>query len=182
MPSLEPRYDGIIRAAAEPTLPIRVTLYGAWDEGGQDVDGHTSRYGDAPFFYAAAKEYVNDTEGGHRWVAGGEFEFRFFSAEIQRNFSHLYFNRLFGILAWRGAAFETESASGSDLIGTALGDDALLVQSMVFKTGAVLSAIPAAMVPIRLSPYFWAAWKLSSMNDGDAGNDFAFGVSLSVEW
>lgn len=182
LPSMERRYDGVIRVAAEPILPVRLTLYGAWDEGGQDLDGHTVHYGDAPFFYAAAKEYVNDTEGGHRWVAGGEVEFRVFSTEIQQNFSHLYFNRLFGILAWRGAAYEAESDAGPELPGTAIGDEALLVQSMVFKTGAVLSAIPAAMVPLRLSPYFWAAWKLSSIDDGDAGNNFAFGVALSVEW
>jgi hypothetical protein len=180
LPAVEPRYEGVFRAAAEPALPFRTTLYGAWDEGGQDLDGDTARYGAASFADAAATEYVNDVEGGLRWVAGGELEFRLFSVELQRYVSYLYFNRLFGVIAWRGAAYD--AGWGSDQPGTDLGNESKLVQSIVVKTGTVVSILPAAMVPLRYSPFLWVALKLSNLYDGDALNDFAFGFTLAVEW
>jgi hypothetical protein len=54
--------------------------------------------------------------------------------------------------------------------------------SAVLKAGAVLSVLPLAAVPVRFSPYLWFAVKLSNLDDGKDGNDYAFGFNFSMEW
>jgi hypothetical protein len=52
----------------------------------------------------------------------------------------------------------------------------------MLRAGAVASALPLAFLPVRFSPHFWAAWKLSNLDDANAGNDYAFGFTLDLAW
>ena len=166
-PSGDYRLDTIFKAAFEPVLPVSIGAYAVYDLAGTAADGSSLEFGDAPFEGMA--EYASESPSDLTWLFGGNADLRLFSLEAQRSFSHLYFNRLFGILSWRGAAFPEEGGGR-------------FVQSAVIKAGAVMSALPLAAVPVRFSPYFWAAWKLSNAGDGKEGNDYFAGFVFSVEW
>lgn len=154
--------------------------YGVYDETGLDLDASSVVFGQGSYASAAASEYAKDSPGGHRWVAGGELEFQLFSVEIQKNLSHIYCNRFFGILAWRPVIFDTAQIEVS-LPGFPLGSKAGFAHSVILKTGAVVSLIPIAAVPLRFSPHLWAAWKISNKSD-DALERLVFGVSFAIEW
>lgn len=167
LPAGEYRLDAVFRAAFEPALPLRVGAYAAYDRVGTAVDGDSLEFGDAPFEGMA--EYASEAPADLPWLIGGNAELRVFTLEAQRNFSHLYFNRLFGTVAWRGAAYPDEGRRS-------------FVQSAVAKAGAVMTALPLAAVPLRFSPYLWAAWKISNCDDGNGDNDYTLGFTFSVEW
>lgn len=182
LPDREVRADGTFRAAFEPALPLRVLAYGVYDQSGTTVDGYSDAFG-SPVGAAAFEgmtEYRSEAGEDHEWVAGGQAELRLFSIESQTNLSHLYFSRLFGTVAWRGAAYGGGSVGSGP--GAALGGDARWLQSAVLKVGAVVTALPAAMVPLRYSPHFWFAWKISDAENDDGKDDFAFGVVAQIEW
>lgn len=171
LPSASWRYDAALRAAFEPLLPVRATLYGSWDELGMAMDGSSTLYGAAPYDSAAVKEYADEAPGDLRWVAGAEVELAALSFDVQANVSHLYFNRLFGVIGWRGTMYGVDGASAS-------GPE----HSIVAKAGSVVSAVPVGLMPLRLSPYAWAALKLSNLANDDPEDDWGFGLSLELEW
>jgi len=168
LPESESRLDAVARFSAQRPFGARVTAYAAWDEDGVGLDGESALFGSSSWASESAAEYAREAPSALNWVAGAEIDLLAVSIETQTNLSHLYFNRLFATVGWRGAVFDA--------------DDVSLVQSLTAKAGAVLSGIPAAMVPVRFSPYAWAALKLSNLGDDDAGNDLAVGFALSVEW
>ncbi len=161
------RAETVLRAAFEPALPLRLTAYGVWDEGGTAVDGTSLVFGSASF--DGMVEYASFLPDDLRLVAGGEAELKLFTLETQGSFSHLYFNRFFGVLSWRGAGYGD-------------GPELSFVQSAALKFGAVVSALPLADAPVRFSPYVLGVWKLSSLDDGDALNDYYLGFLMSIEW
>jgi len=172
LPSASWRYDATLRAASELlSLPIRATVYGSWDELGMAIDGSSTLYGAAPYDSAAVKEYADEAPGGLRWVAGAEVELAALSFDVQSNISHLYFNRLFGVIGWRGTLYGADGATVS-------GPE----HSIVAKAGSVISALPVGLAPLRLSPYAWAALKLSNLANDDPEDDWGFGLSLELEW
>lgn len=180
LPDQDFRYDATLRASVGTSFPVRVTGYGVYDETGLDLDASSVVFGQGSYASAAASEYAKDSPGGHRWVAGGELEFQLFSVEIQKNLSHIYCNRFFGILAWRPVFFDTAQMHDS-LPGFSLGNNAGFAHSVILKTGAVVSLIPIAAVPLRFSPHLWTAWKFSAM-DRDIQENLVFGISFAVEW
>lgn len=161
------RAEGVFRAAAEPALPVRLSVYGAFDEAGMSADGSSLSFGAASF--GGMEEYASSFPGDLRWIAGAEAEFKLFSLETQGSFSHLYFNRFFGVLSWRGAVLP--DAAGSRFI-----------QSAALKAGAVVSLLPLAAIPLRFSPHLLAVWKLSELGDADKGNDWYAGFAMTIEW
>jgi hypothetical protein len=177
-----PRIDGVVRFAFESELPIRGTLYAAYDAQGMSLTGESSRYGPAPFADVAAHEYAGQSLRNTPWLVGGEAEIKLFSVESQTNLSHLYFNRLFGTLAYRGAIFETPVKAVPSAPTQALYGNASLVQSVLVRAGAVVSGTPLTMVPLRFTPHVWGAWKLSNLGDGDPANNFQVGIAFSLEW
>ncbi|HCM28947.1 MAG TPA: hypothetical protein DIC34_20815, partial [Treponema sp.] len=179
LPAAEGRLDAVARFSAQRPFGARVTAYATWDEGGVGLDGESLLFGSSSWASESAAEYAREAPSALKWVAGGEIDLLAVSIETQTNLSHLYFNRLFATVGWRGAVFDPEAGASP---GTSWPDDVSLVQSLTAKAGAVLSGIPAAMVPVRFSPYAWAALKLSNLSDDDDGNDLAVGFALSVEW
>jgi hypothetical protein len=174
-----PRAEGVFQAAFEPYLPLRFRLYGVWDERGMNLAGQSSPFSSTSFSSFASVEYVNT--GGRRmqdiqWLAGGEAEVKLFKVEIQRHLSHLYFNRVFGTLAYRGAVYDSRGHPEAE--GAVLGP-CRLAQSLVLRLGGVVSFAVLPYVPFRLSASFVGVWKMSNVNDGNNRNDFWFGPELT---
>ncbi|WP_304223678.1 hypothetical protein [Gracilinema caldarium] len=179
------RLDATLKASKEPLsswFALRGTIYGAWDERGMSLDGKSVSYGNAPFADVAASEYASQAPANLPWLAGGEAELKLFAIETQSNISHLYVNRLFGTLAYRGVIYEATEKSNLEDAGEALANRLYGYHSIIVKLGTVVSATPITLAPLRYSPFFWAAIKLSNLKDQDASNDFQLGFALSFEW
>ncbi len=116
-------------------------------------------------------------------VAGGETEFCFFTVDIQKPLSHVYGNRFFGILAWRGVMYESRGTdAGSAPPGIAVAPGIRFANSLVFKAGAVVTLLPVPMLPVRLSPHGWVALKLADGEPLNLQESLAFGLSFQIEW
>ena len=166
------RIDSVLKAGFNPYIPIRTTVYGVFDGRGMALAGNSRVFGDADF--EGLNEYASQYPSDLLWLAGGGAEIRIFSLETQTHLSHVYFNRLFGTLAWKGVFFDE---SYLDLSGKTE-----FVHALTLKTGAVLGAIPATALPLRYSPYAWASLLFSNLDDTDPDNDYVFGFALSIEW
>jgi hypothetical protein len=158
-----PRVDTLFQAAFEPVLPLRISLYGAWDSytDGMNLQGQSSRHASPVFQQLAAVEYQNNDVNGLSWIAGGETEFRLFSLNVQRSLSHIYFNRFLGTLAYRIALFNAAGFSAPE--GNRLAGDLMLTQSLVFRLGAKVSSAVLPAAPIKITAYLQAALKLSNL-------------------
>lgn len=167
LPAAAYRAEAVLRAAFEPVLPLRVTAYGAYDQGGMSLSGSSASYGTNSF--EGMSEYAAEASAYLPWMAGGSAEASVVTLETQGSFTHFYFNRVFAVVSWRGAFYGAE-------------DGPRFVNSLVLKTGAVVSFLPLAAYPVRVSPYFWAALKLTDLNDGNPANDYAFGFLFSLTW
>lgn len=179
------RLDATLRGSREVGsnwFSMRGTLYAAWDVQGLTLDGKNASFGNAPFADVAASEYAAQAPGNLPWVAGGEFEVKLFSFESQSNISHLYLNRFFGTLGYRWVVYETVTESNLQTAGEALAKKLYGYRSFLIKMGTVISATPITMAPLRYSPFFWGAVKLSNLGDQDPNNDFQLGFALSLEW
>jgi hypothetical protein len=165
-PGIYPRVDAMFEAAFEPALPFRIGLYGAWDSytEGMDLRGQSSQHPSPIFKDLAAAEYQNSNVTGFDWIAGGETEFRFFSLNIQKGFSHIYFNRLLGTLAYRIALYDAAGISVPQ--GNRLWGDLRLTQSLVLRLGTGVSSAILTAAPFKITAYVQAALKLSKFGQG----------------
>jgi hypothetical protein len=178
IPELEARYEGLLQAAFEP-FPLRFGLYGAWDPRGMNLAGFSPAYDTSLFDGIAPQEYSVPESSGFKWLAGGEIELRIFSAEIQRSLSHLYYNRIFGTLSYRGAVYNGEGVEKP--AGNLLGDGCRLVQSAVLRFGGAVSTVFITALPVKAIPQVWGAFKISGLKDGLGWDDFAAGFTFSIE-
>ncbi|QQO09684.1 hypothetical protein [Breznakiella homolactica] len=179
----EPRFDGIIRAGFESRFPLGLSFYGAWDETGMDLHGKSRTYGGSHFDSLASSEYPAPGSLDLTWLAGGEMAIKIFSLEIQKNLSHLYFNRFYAAAAYRAAVYDSQGHP--DAQGTALAGDIRLAQSAILRIAPVISLIPIKAVPISVEPSVWGAWKLSNTLNKSAEtwtDHVMFGFSLSLGW
>ena len=158
-----PRYEGMFQASAETRFPIKLTLYGAYDTQGMNLQGTSRVYGDPLFINAASQEYPNPSGLDLSWIGGAEGSVELFSFEIQRNLSHIYFNRVFCALSVRSVLYDGDKNPLSE--GAGVGD-LLLAQSLVLKFGLTSSIIPLKLVPFFLEPNIWGAWKFSNTITG----------------
>jgi hypothetical protein len=182
-----PRIDGVFSAAAEPWLPLRLRLYGAWDENGMDLRGRSGAYLEAASDAAVLIEYPRQEHISLKWLAGGEAELKLFSLDIQKNLSHLYYQRLYSTLAWRGALYDDqglEDGKGNRAEGVSLGASPegsyRLAQSLMLRLGLTITTVIIPAVPFSITPYGWGAWKFPNIRDDNGSNDFSFGIGISV--
>jgi hypothetical protein len=174
-----PRVEGVVQTAFEPYLPLRFRLYGVWDERGMNLAGQSTPFSSTPFNDFASVEYVNTGRlrmSDPQWLAGGEAEVKLFKVEIQRHISHLYFNRVFGTLAYRGVVYDDGGHPAAE--GTVLTGSYRLAQSLVLRLGSAVSFAVIPYVPFRLSASFVGVWKISNTGDGNRQNDFRIGPEL----
>jgi hypothetical protein len=173
------RYEAIFQTAFEPYLPLQLTFYGVLDENGMNLHGTSSVFKNASFAKIAPTEYPAGTSARLTWLSGGEAELKLFSINIQDNLSHVYFNRVFSTLAYRGAFYDSRNIPAPQ--GDAIGDTSYrLTQSLILRFGGVFSTILVTALPLRISPHLWGAWKISSIRDDKLSNDFTFGFNVSV--
>jgi hypothetical protein len=178
-----PRIEGVAQAAFEPYLPLRFRLYGVWDERGMNLAGQSSPFSSTPFSAFASVEYVSTGRlrtSNLQWLAGGEAEVKLFKVEIQRHISHLYFNRVFGALAYRGAVYDDGGNPAAE--GTVLTGSYRLAQSLVLRLGGAVSFAVLPYVPFRLSASFVGVWKISNAGDENSRHDFWMGPELTFSY
>ncbi|MDR1972529.1 MAG: hypothetical protein LBQ46_11485 [Treponema sp.] len=177
---LYPRIDGYVQAAFEPFLPLRFSLYGAWDayREGMNLQGASSQHVGPVFQAVSLGEYQDGTVNGLEWIAGGEAEVKLFSLNVQKGISHLYINRFFGTLAYRAALYNGRGFPSPQ--GNALGRDLRLPQSLVFRLGAGLSSAILTSSPLRVTAYLQTAVKLSNFGRDSAGFTDLIAISPSI--
>jgi hypothetical protein len=178
-----PRFEGILRTAFEPYLPLQFRLYGAWDERGMNLAGESPPFSSTAFGGFASAEYVN--AGNMRmqdiqWLGGGEAEVKLFLVEVQRNLSHIYFNRFMGTLAYRGVVYDDRGHPAAE--GNVLTGSYRLAQSLVLRLKGIASFAVLPYIPFRLSASFIGVWKISNVQDGKNGNDFWFGPEITFSF
>jgi len=178
-----PRFEGVLWAAFEPWLPLRFRLYGVWDQRGMNIAGRSRTFSTTPFNAFSSAEYVNTDETARmedlQWLGGGEAEVKLFSFEIQRHLSHLYFNRIFSTLAYRGVVYDDKGHPAAE--GKVLTGPYRLAQSLVLRLGSGISTAIFPIFPIHASLSFVAAWKMSNIHDGE-NNDFWPGLEFSLNF
>jgi len=160
----QPRFEGTFRAAIETRFPLNVIFYGAYDDRGMNIHGASPNFTRALFINYASVEYsINAGPRNLLWLCGAEASLGLFSFEIQRNLSHIYFNRFFGTLSVRNVLYDSDDYPNAE--GIQIGD-LHLAQSLVFKIGLGSSILPIKHFPIYLEPNVWIAWKFSNTITG----------------
>jgi hypothetical protein len=177
--AFEPRYEGLFKASVETFFPLSISLYGAYDRRGMNLWGVSRTYGAPLFAQAASAEYPNPKGIALEWLSGGEAALGLFSFEVQGNLSHLYTNRMYGVLALRSALYDSQGLSDAE--GAAVSGTLRLAQSLLFRFGMVYSIIPIKAVPLFIEPNIWAAWKFSNAISG-SGALWNFGFGLNVNY
>ncbi|MDR2745995.1 MAG: hypothetical protein LBB77_00985 [Treponema sp.] len=180
LPKPWPRLDAYVQAAFEPFLPLRFTLYGAWDSytAGMNLQGTSSQYASPIFQSVSIDEYQNQRIKGLDWIAGGELEARLFSLNVQKSVSHLYINRFLGTLAYRAAVYDAGGFSYPE--GNKLWADLRLPQSLVFRLGAGLSSVIFTSRPVRVTAYLQTALKLSMFAQGRTAFNELIAISPQI--
>lgn len=183
LPDHKYRGDAVFRFSTGSFLPVRMTVYGVYDQTGVTLSGSSVSFGQAPWYSAAAVEYTEERTGMYRWLAGGELEVNLISADIQKGFSSLYLNRFFTILGWRAIIFDTASLDDDEPVyGFPVSYDVRAANSLVLKTGMVISILTVPMVPIRVAPHSWIAWRFADGNALNLDESIVFGFGFKVEW
>jgi hypothetical protein len=167
-----PRAEGIFTAASERSLPVRLRLYGAWDERGMNLAGQSEPFESPAFKDFSSIEYAsgNDRITDLKWLAGGEAEFQLFKVEVQKNYNYLYINRIFSTLAYRGVVYDDGGHPNAE--GAALPGPYRLAQSLVLRLGTTVLG--------GLTPSLLGIWKISSLRDGGVRNNFSLGFTLQL--
>jgi hypothetical protein len=181
IPNEEPpafRFEGILQAAFEPVLPLRFRLYGIWDENEMNLAGSSTLYAGSAADGLTPVEY-STAAYALKWLAGGEAEVKLFSLEIQRNLSHIYFNRTFSTLAYRGGFYDCagrEDAAAGEL----LRDNYRLTQSLILRLGLTFSFVVVPALPAQFTFSAAGMLKISNMFDDDPANDYAIGLYFNA--
>ena len=176
--SFQPRIEGRFRSSIETRFPLNLVLYGAYDVQGMTLHGVSQSFGQSIFNESASVEYSNPSGINLNWLAGAEVSLGLFSFEIQRNLSHLYFNRFFGALALRNVLYDSGGHFQAE--GIEIGN-LHLAQSLVLKLGLVSSVIPIKYFPLFVEPNIWGAWKFSNTITG-SGSPWDFGVGFNIRY
>lgn len=176
--NFEPRIDGVFQARINTRFPLGFSFFGAYDDFGMDLHGKSINYGSRLITNYALKEYSHPGGLNLTWLAGGEVSLNLFSFEIQRNLSHLYFNRITGALALRNQIYDSNdhpNAEGVEIY------DLRLVQSLMLRIGVTTSFFPLVKYPFQVEPYVLGAWKFSNTITGQGSQwyiGFGFNASL----
>jgi len=171
-----PRFEGMFKVSKERRFPLGLTLYGAYDDQGMDIHGFSNTYSGPLFRRNASLEYKHPTGLNLTWLAGTELSLGVFSLEIQRNISHLYFNRFFGTLSVRNLLYDSQGFSEAEGIKAG---HLHLAQSLVLKLGLIPSVLPLKISPIPFELNSWGAWKFSNTITGE-GSPFSLGFGFNI--
>ncbi|MDR2942976.1 MAG: hypothetical protein LBV17_10335 [Treponema sp.] len=161
--SFEPRMDLIFRVSTRTRFPLSFTLFGAYDERGMNLHGVSNTFSSTAIEGLALKEYPNLSGLDLLWLGGGEIGIGLFSLEIQKNISHLYFNRFFGSLSVRNQIYDSKGHPDAEGIKI---NNFHLSQSLGLKLGIKTSFFPFVKIPVSVEPFVFGAWKFSNVITG----------------
>jgi hypothetical protein len=174
-----PRFEGKVQASFEPRFfPLRLRLYGIWDDNLMKISGASSAYSSSFLSDMTASEYLTAVPGSLKWLAGGEAEVGIFSLDIQNNISHLYFNRITGTLAYRGAFYQDVLSRMPE--GNSVGANFRLTQSLVARLSLTLSTAIVPLQPFGFAFTGFGIWKISGLQDSSIAGDIGFGFTYSL--
>jgi len=172
--SFEPRLDAIFHTSAKTRFPLSFTLFGAYDKSGMDLHGVSNTFGERIIDEYVLKEYPHPSGLELLWLGGGEISLGLFSFQIQKNLSHLYFNRFFGVLSVRNQIYDSNGHPDAEGIKI---NNLHLAQSLGLKLGIKTSFFPFIKNPLSVEPYVFGAWKFSNTI---TGKEFPFYVNIGI--
>lgn len=111
---INPRIDGIFQARTNTRFPLFFTLFGAYEDAGMDLHGVSNVFGTTAIADFALTEYSYPKGLNLNWIAGGSAGVGLFSVEIQRHLSHLYFNRIYGVLSVRNQIYDSKEFKNAE--------------------------------------------------------------------
>jgi hypothetical protein len=83
--------------------------------------------------------------------------------EIQKNLSHVYYNKFFGTLSVRNQIYDP--GDNADVEGTEI-NNLRLIQSLGLKIGLKISFFPIIKTPVSVEPFVFGAWNFSNAITG----------------
>jgi hypothetical protein len=140
--------------------------------------GVSSNFGDPLFAEGLSKEFPSTGNLNLAWLGRAEASVGLFSLEIQKNLSHVYYNRFFGTLSLRNIVYD---GKGQQYVEGIAINDVRLDQSLIFKLGMVSSLIPYKTAPFFIEPNIWVSWKFSNTITGK-GSSWNFGLSFDYSY
>jgi hypothetical protein len=165
----------IFSASTKTRFPLSFTFFGAYDKGGMDLHGASNTLGSSSIEEFTMEEYSHPSGLDLFWLGGANIAVGLFSFEIQKNLSHLYFNRISGSLSVRNQIYD--AAGNPNAPGIEV-NKFHLVQSLRFKLIMKASVLPVVKYPLSIEPYFLGAWKFSDFIMGKKDPwYFDFGVN-----
>jgi hypothetical protein len=186
-----PRFENLLKLSVESPrtlskLPVirdfalQGTVYGVYDKSGVNHAGRSPFYS-APIFNAAA---VSEYDSApylypYLWVLGGEFKLSPVSVEIQKNLSHLYFNRVYAEAGYRWAYMGQERPPYQN---TARKGDSRLLHSLTFSVNSQVYIVPVTVLPLKITFSLTGVLKLSALNRDDYGAPFDLGWGVSLTY
>ncbi|WP_461252749.1 hypothetical protein [Treponema sp. R8-4-B8] len=172
--SFDPRVDMIFRANTKTRFPISFTFFGAYDASGMDLHGVSSVFGATAIDDVVLKEYLNYSGLELFWLGGAEIAVGLFSFDIQKNLSHLYFNKVSGSLSLRNQIYDCGGHPDAEGIEI---NDLRLIQSLGFKVGMKISFFPIIKIPLSIEPFIFSAWKFSNTI---TGKEYPFFINIGI--
>jgi hypothetical protein len=160
---IKPRIDGIFQARTSTRFPLFFTLFGAYENAGMDLHGISNNFGTLTITDFALTEYSSPRGLNLNWIAGGSAGVGLFSVEIQKHLSHLYFNRIYGVLSVRNQIYDGQEFKNAEGIQI---NDLHLIQSLMLKISARISFLPFVKTPVYIEPYVTGAWKFTNAITG----------------
>jgi hypothetical protein len=186
-----PRFEDALSLSSESPYILRkvpllkdfafqALVYGIYDESGVNFLGHSSSYSSSIFEGAAVSEYVPAARlYPYLWLAGGEFNLSPVSLEIQKNLSHLYFNRVYASVGYRWAYTGGKRLAYQNIV---LDGGTRLLHSLTFTLNSQISVVPVTVLPLKLTFSLLGALKLSALDDERHGNPLYVGWGISASY
>jgi len=176
--SFKPRLDMIFRASTKTRFPLSLTLFGAYDKRGMDLHGISNTFGSTSVEGFTMREYLHPFGLDLFWLGGGDIAVGLFSFEIQKNLSHLYFNRFFGSLSVRNQIYDSNGHPDAEGIEI---NNLHLIQSLGLKIGMKISFFPFIKIPLSVEPFALGTWKFSNTITGK-GFPWHINLGFSVSY
>jgi hypothetical protein len=177
--NFEPRVDSVIQFHTETRFPAHFTFFGSYDKTGMNFHGISNAYGEQELIKNfTLKEYSAPPGLELKWLAGARASIDIFSFEIQKNISHLYFNRFWGTLSLRGQIYD--SGYYQDWEGVKK-YDLRLIQSIMLKLNLKCSFLPVQPVVFSLIPYVYGTWNFSNTITGE-GKRWTINLGVDLQY
>jgi len=169
----------MFRMTMDTRFPLQFTLFSSYDGHGMDIHGISNMLGTVLISPYVLTEYSHPKGLELTWLGGGEAAVSLFSLEIQKNFSHVYFNRFFGSLAVRNQIYDSKGSPETE--GVAF-NDLRLIQSLRLRLGISISFFPyVKRVPFIIEPYITGSWKFSNTITGN-GSPWHYSIGITTSF